>query len=380
MELLPSQFLTLTILFFGVYQGGVLFFLSTTSKEQSIRNKVLFGSLIICLILRLLEFTLQRSGLLHPSLYYFSVPLTMLVAPLFYLYIQNSFYGFKLKLISLLHLIPFITSIIFLVPFYNLDDESTIIYLQLLNEVGRLSTNHVLYMILAAAQFTIYAVIIIKLLRSYFNEFTMERSDEKIEMVKWVVNFSYIIIAYISLYFLANFSLLTYPKWYQYLELVNYLGLAFVIQILLLFFIKTRFSGLGKLRISKPKYYSSNIQGMNFDPFIEKLRKVMIEEKLYLDSDLRIGKLASILNIPAPHMSQMISEGAKTTFYDFVNEYRIEEAKKLLISDKYERFTLLAIAMESGFNNKTTFNRTFKRHTKMTPTNYLKKHKNDQLE
>ena len=59
-------------------------------------------------------------------------------------------------------------------------------------------------------------------------------------------------------------------------------------------------------------------------------------------------------------------------FYDFINKYRVEEAKKLLIEDIHN-YKILAIAYEVGFNSKATFNRVFKKFTELTPSEFKEK-------
>ena len=65
----------------------------------------------------------------------------------------------------------------------------------------------------------------------------------------------------------------------------------------------------------------------------------------------------------------------KTTFYNFINKYRVEEAKKLLASTKMDEFNILGIAFASGFNSKTTFNTTFKKIVGISPSQYSKEKK-----
>jgi len=363
-------------LLFGIYQGLLLLFLFSIGKLQTSKSKILFGVLILVLLLRLIEFLLWKIGALNPHLVYFSVPLTLLIAPITYLYLDNIFFDSKIRPSFLvLHSIPFLTSLVILIPFYSLDPTSKLTYVQSIKISGLFSTTHLIYLILLVLQFGLYFVLIIKLFRRYIIDFTSSRSDGRLEVVLWAKAFFYSVIAFLGMYSIAYIVLVSKPSFYIHLETTTYLVLCLAIQILLYFFVRTRFSAFNQLKIEKTKYYSSNIQGMDFEPFITKLRAVILEEKMYLDHDLRISKLADVLNIPAPHMSQMISEGAKTTFYDFVNEYRIEEAKKLLLMEKYKRFTLLAVAMDAGFSNKTTFNRTFKKYTNMTPSEYIKKYR-----
>ena len=94
----------------------------------------------------------------------------------------------------------------------------------------------------------------------------------------------------------------------------------------------------------------------------------MESEKPHLDSDLTLPKLADHLQIPPHHLSQIINESLKQNFFDFVNGYRVEEAKQLLLDPEKSSFTVLAIAEEAGFNSKTVFNTAFKKGTGKTPS------------
>jgi AraC-like DNA-binding protein len=72
------------------------------------------------------------------------------------------------------------------------------------------------------------------------------------------------------------------------------------------------------------------------------------------------------------HLSQVINAELNKSFFDFINEYRIAEAKRRLLDGRFEHYSILAIALEVGFNNKASFNRVFKKHTRMTPSDFVK--------
>ena len=72
----------------------------------------------------------------------------------------------------------------------------------------------------------------------------------------------------------------------------------------------------------------------------------------------------------AHNLSQVINAKLGKNFYDFVNEYRVEEVKRRLRDPKYTNLKILAIGMDAGFNTKSTFNAFFKKHTGLTPSQY----------
>lgn len=104
--------------------------------------------------------------------------------------------------------------------------------------------------------------------------------------------------------------------------------------------------------------------------YLDKLLLFMERERPFTDGDLSVQKLADKLAIPAAHLSQTINELLGKSFPDFINTYRIEEAKKKLLDPGNKHYTVLAIAEEVGFNSKSSFNEVFKKYVKMTPTEF----------
>ena len=99
----------------------------------------------------------------------------------------------------------------------------------------------------------------------------------------------------------------------------------------------------------------------------------MATEKPYLDADLSLPELANRLAIPSHHLSRVINEQFEANFFDFINQYRIEEVKVRIDNPEYQNLSLLGIAFECGFNTKSAFNRVFKKMTGFTPSEYRKK-------
>jgi AraC-like DNA-binding protein len=99
----------------------------------------------------------------------------------------------------------------------------------------------------------------------------------------------------------------------------------------------------------------------------------MAAERPYLDSNLNLVKLAERLDLTPHKLSYTINAGYQLNFFQFVNQYRVEKAKELLLNN-HQNYTVLAIAFESGFNSKTAFNTTFKKICGQTPTEFAKAH------
>lgn len=104
----------------------------------------------------------------------------------------------------------------------------------------------------------------------------------------------------------------------------------------------------------------------------ENLVDLMEKEKPYLEGELSLAKLAKLIELSPHHLSYLLNEGFGKNFFQFVNAYRVEEAKKLLLSEAHQHLSIIGIAYEAGFNSKTAFNTVFKNNTGMTPTVYKK--------
>jgi len=103
---------------------------------------------------------------------------------------------------------------------------------------------------------------------------------------------------------------------------------------------------------------------------LEKLEKVMTENEIYKDPELKLSVLASKVGIPPYHLSALLNDHLELNFTSFINGYRIEQACRMLRTD--HRLTLESIGYEVGFNSKSTFFAAFKKHTGMTPLAYEK--------
>jgi AraC-like DNA-binding protein len=112
---------------------------------------------------------------------------------------------------------------------------------------------------------------------------------------------------------------------------------------------------------------------MSDDKLVEakaQLNDLIIKEGLYLDSELSLGKLAKKLNLSSHQLSYVINNGFNQNFYGFINKFRVEKAKELLAGKALDKYSIIGIAYDSGFNSKTAFNTTFKKITGQTPSEF----------
>lgn len=118
------------------------------------------------------------------------------------------------------------------------------------------------------------------------------------------------------------------------------------------------------------KYKRSGLNDDIADGIKQKLKTVMASEKLYLDNDLTLQKLADRMNVSSHNLSEVINSKLNFSYYDFINSHRVEEFKSRLADPANDPYNLLSIAFDSGFQSKGTFNSIFKKFTGMTPSEY----------
>ena len=106
---------------------------------------------------------------------------------------------------------------------------------------------------------------------------------------------------------------------------------------------------------------------------LSNIEEVIHEKKYYLETDLTLQKLAKYLGTNRQYLSNYINQEKHKTFYDYINDFRLEEAKRLLDSENDDQsYSMEEIAALSGYNSYTTFLRSFKKKYGQSPTNYLR--------
>lgn len=120
------------------------------------------------------------------------------------------------------------------------------------------------------------------------------------------------------------------------------------------------------------KYRKNPLEYKKAESIAVELTKIMEEEKLYLTNGIKLEDIAQRLSTSTNNVSQVINQNLKVNFYDFINQYRVEEAKRLMHDPAQRELTLLAIALNAGFSSKSTFNKVFKENTGTTPSQYFR--------
>ncbi len=152
-----------------------------------------------------------------------------------------------------------------------------------------------------------------------------------------------------------------------YLYLVGTITFSIVFYVLLIFFLSKKNREVIFKDIPE-KYASKKIMEAEAESLLEKLNELITKESLYKNTNIKISDIAKEIKITPHKLSQLLNDNLGKSFTAFMNEYRIEEAKKLLKERK--ELTLEAIGFEAGFSSKSNFYATFKKVVGLTPSQF----------
>lgn len=156
--------------------------------------------------------------------------------------------------------------------------------------------------------------------------------------------------------------------------------LIFGIQIYIVGFYNLKHSEIFKIKFPLNKENESKKRHKLNEKEINKIKNLvdtfLEEKKGYCRPELSLSILANEINTTTNKLSWVLNNIYKKTFYELVNEYRIEYFLQRIHENKHKEFTLISIAFEVGFNSKSTFYKAFKEITNFTPTEYIRKFEN----
>lgn len=368
------------LIIIGLFQGILLITLLLFQKGNK-SNKYLVGVLIF-LFWTQLEFLLVRNKMQYDYVLLFATRLGswLILGPIFWIYVKSVLENdFRLKIKDTLHLVPFVVFTL-IVPFLieDLLPQRAVHYgiLSLLKyyHLGTtpLQTVYALLFILQFLHLLIYLVLTKDLLKAFSEKLKYEFSTiEKINK-KWLNNLTnafLIILISISTFFIVMFAFNIYEKEFDYLYVLPVAMVIYWIAFKIIKepeIIRTVYLNNDKSK----KYEKSSLTLEQAEAFKTNIESYMASHKPFLNAELKLSDLATAVNINTHHLSQVLNDQFKLSFFDFINQYRIEEAKQKLMNKNHE--TILQIAYEVGFNNKGSFNNYFKKITNQTPSSFIK--------
>ncbi|MBN2520366.1 MAG: AraC family transcriptional regulator [Bacteroidales bacterium] len=290
----------------------------------------------------------------------------LLFNPAFYIYIRSLVdKNFKPKWIQLMHLLPFI---VFEIGAY-LQEET--ISLQTFFEFDTTFPFRMLFglaNVLSWWGYNLYSIwLIIKHRRNLKNEFS---TLEGTKTLGWILLVAIFYILYCTAAFIMGATVIIVGDNPLLPHIYNYSALLGLIYIFSFYGLKQEPIFKKPLIQEKGGRYKKSVLSVKKKNDIKTLLLNYFEkEKPYLNSDLNMDLLSETLKIPKHNITEVLNTEIGNNFFQFVNNYRVNEVKKML-DDKKNLFSIEAIGYECGFNSKSSFFTVFKNITGMTPLQY----------
>jgi AraC-like DNA-binding protein len=308
-------------------------------------------------------------NLIYISLIAYSFDLVL--GPLIYFYVKKStFNEVKIDKRFFAHLLPFIVLFFFMSIYYFMNGQT--IKNDIISKGYTKALPAIKYIqIIVYSHFVVYSTLAIRLVAVYRNYLRENYSEIYFTFLKWLQLLlgGFIVIWVLNiLQILLGFT----GKHSEILFSFTTIGIFAFANLIVVAAIRFPEIFHYKIPIVKQKYEKTMLSENEKQEYVEKLKKLMISEKLFLSSTLSLSDISQKLRVQNHISSQIINSGFGKNFYDFVNIYRVEKCKKLIEEDSCRTKTLLEIAYECGFNSKSVFNDSFKKHTGITPSSYRK--------
>jgi AraC-like DNA-binding protein len=268
---------------------------------------------------------------------------------------------------TLAHFVPFLVIIFCSLTFRSFLKDSAVT--QLFDNHPRLPFT--IFWLAAVAQFSVYQLLIHRKWREYQQLIQQEVSNTEDINISWVRFFTGVFLVVNVSFLMSLFAVI-------HLNVINLVWKSVGI-ILSLSIFALGYKGILQREIlfPDPPQAKSVEPSLQTEPkpdnaLIEKLQQYMKNEKPFLDPELSLSTMAKGMGLNRNQLSQLINTGLGENFYDFINKYRVEEVKRLMVDPQKQNYNLLGMAVEAGFKSKSTFNLIFKRFTGLTPTEYRK--------
>jgi AraC-like DNA-binding protein len=360
------------ICYIGGLMGILLCIVTLSTSQKSKTVKYSLAAFLIVWSIVVFFGTLIYSGKIIYVIHIFRLdsPLHYLMGPTVYFFTLSTLKPeFKFKKNQLLHLLPFLFNFIEFLPFYfNTTANKLSNYENLMAHGSVIMPIHYLLKTFSVLAYFVAQLFLFK--KYQMNKLQVKKSNQF--QVSWFI-----------LYFGCQF-MLTFASLFDHFSGLHLFGdpyrfimkmtafFLYCIMIGLLFFPNILYGNARGKEEIKEKYSHSKLSNEVKIDILNNLNAYMKgEDKPFQSEKITMAEVAKILKVSTQQISQVINEKTDLNFNDFVNSYRIEEAKKMLLSNTFSKLTIDAIAQKSGFRSKSAFYVAFKKHTGNTPKEFI---------
>lgn len=309
----------------------------------------------------------------------------LLINPLFYLYAKYLIQcSSTFKKIDWLHFLPFILYELYYIPDFFGSREEIIAVFDSFPE-PLLNIRFLIFNWAIIIQGLCYVIIILLMLRNY--SYSLERAFSNIEKMRlnWLRNINIIVAGVWSVFIFENVMYLFDIQFYKIFDIASIFAALLVYSLGYMGLLKSEvfeqrvFSESYKYVIQstsefhrEKKYEKSGLTAEKAQKYLNQLENIMQDRKPYLNNNLTLNQLADMVSISPHNLSEVINTQLNQNFFDYINQFRVEQVKRDLVDPTKQNLTFLTLGLEAGFNSKSSFNAIFKKHTGKTPSEFRK--------
>ena len=366
----------------GIILSIFLCLLLLMKRKYFFSDKVLMAWMAVMAIHQLIFYSVYSGfALQHTFLLGFGLPMPVLHGPFLFLYVSSMTPERKIPFRKMIpHFIPFILLVILAIPYYRLPSQEK---LQVIFNHGQDYRWYIIIqqilIITTGLGYVFWSLLLIRRHRNQIKQWfsnTEKRSLRWLEYLSIGLGLIWVLVLFfhddvifagvvVLVLFIGFFGINQLPIFYNWQEIEP---------------VNPGPPTQDPIEIKEPavtasesnaRYAKSGLKEEEAKALHSRLTELMQKEALYKKNDLTLQDLANRLDTHPNYLSQVINEMENKNFYNYINSLRVEEFIRSASRAETKYYTLLALAFDSGFNSKSTFNKYFKESTGKSPTEYF---------
>ncbi|HEX2934389.1 MAG TPA: helix-turn-helix domain-containing protein [Bacteroidales bacterium] len=369
------------LILLGVFQGVFLAYFFLNRENRKVQSNMAIGLFVLAMSLTISEIFLNYSNFILKVVWIndFSEPLNFVYGPFWYFYVRTSL-GFRFRKRDWWHFIPFFLYLgymmfYFMQPWQEKYNSFVWAYhpeLEYLNYTRKIPLDpwHIRQYVneLTWLHMISYALISFFVVKREFNKAGLSifrRTEDKLKEIRLIIINVFVVIGiyvFVKIFVGRDLGDIYVAA---YMSVIIYM-ISFKVVRRSLYFGATPATN----EENKPKYQKSSLSDGDKRAILAKITQLFDNDKYYLDSLVSLPLLAKKIGEAQHHVSQVINELLNQNFFEMIAFYRIEEAKRILLQSEFQFITIEELAEKVGYNSKSAFNKAFKKHTGLTPSQF----------
>lgn len=356
--------------FFYLFSSIIGFFIGIVlllKKKQDRWSSILISAFMLINSVFIFHNFLYETNLVFtvPHMLYVSATYAYIYGPLMYFYYKRITVNYQFSKKDLLHLIPTVAVLVLLFPILALSGQDK---LNIMFGVG----------VIDREPYRIYIVFTKFLSLLIYGSLVMYcyiKSSKKLSITpqakKWIRNLVILTSIYVLAYLIHGLNITKVVPRMDIFVSIQVISMCLtVLYIGYASYARPNLVTHGFVK-EKKKYTKSGLTPSYSMELKIELLKLLEEEKIYRQNNISLALVSDMLGTTRHNASQVINEHFGLNFFELINKYRIDEAKEILKSDRNKNLNIIDVAYEVGFNNKVTFNKSFRKQLSITPSQYI---------